>query len=176
MLKKWLNQMSGNAGEQERQSPDNPGDVYAPLSGRVAALAEVPDPVFAGKMLGDGLAIEPVSGEVRAPFDGEVVSLFPTGHAVGLLARSGLECLIHIGVDTVALGGEGFQAQVRQGDRIKRGQVLIQVDLDRLRQAGKATITPVMVINGSAWRIKDRREGGEVYGGEDVLFSVEPLG
>lgn len=155
-----------------REQP-NPHAVYAPVSGSIVPLDHVPDPVFAGRMLGDGVAILPRSGDVLAPFDGEVVSLFPTGHAVGLRSSAGIECLIHIGMDTVELNGTGFQVKIRQGDRVNKGDLLIKADLGILEQAGKSPVTPVVVTNSAVWRLQQLKEG-EAYAGRDILFSVEP--
>ncbi|ADV66202.1 glucose-specific PTS transporter subunit IIBC [Deinococcus maricopensis] len=124
-----------------------PSDFTLPLAGRVVPLADVPDPVFSGKMMGDGFAIDPSSGEVVAPVSGEVVTLFPTGHAVGLRADNGLEVLVHVGIDTVRLGGEGFTALVRQGDRVHAGQPLLRADLNVLRGRVPSLITPVIFTN-----------------------------
>lgn len=130
--------------------PGLPTNFALPLAGRVLPLAEVPDPVFSGKMMGDGFAIDPdvTSGAVvRAPFTGEVVTLFPTGHAVGLRAENGLEVLVHIGIDTVRLNGQGFTRLVTQGDRVTAGQPLIRVDLAGIRERVPSLVTPVVFTN-----------------------------
>lgn len=157
-------------------SSSEPNTIYAPMSGKIVPLDQTPDPVFSGKMLGEGLAILPSSGEVVAPFDGEVVSLFPTGHAIGLLSETGVECLIHIGMDTVELNGVGFSVKVKQGDRVAKGNLLVKVDLDHLRSVGKNTMTPVVITNSALWRLTSCNESGEVHAGSDILFCVEPNG
>lgn len=124
-----------------------PADWVMPLQGRVLPLSEVPDPVFSGGMMGQGFAIEPVNGEVRSPVSGEVVTLFPTHHAVGLRADNGLEVLIHVGVDTVGLNGAGFTPLVQQGERVSAGQVILRADLDAIRPQVPSLMTPVLLTN-----------------------------
>ncbi|GAE26126.1 PTS system [Halalkalibacter wakoensis JCM 9140] len=121
--------------------------VSAPLTGKILELSEVPDPVFSQKMMGDGMAIDPVEGEVVSPVDGEIVQVFPTKHAVGIKTKSGVEVLIHIGLETVNLNGEGFEAFVKAGDKVKRGDKLIAFDLDIIREKAASTITPIIVTN-----------------------------
>lgn len=125
----------------------NDDTVYAPLEGKVVALADVPDATFAEGVLGLGAAIEPAVGEVIAPADGEVSSIFDTHHAVGLTLDNGMELLIHIGINTVALNGEGFTAHVSEGDKVKRGQPLISFDKDFITSKGYPIITPVIISN-----------------------------
>lgn len=137
------------APEQEtavRQS-DCPQTIIAPLTGEVVAIGEVPDPVFAEKMMGDGFAIKPADGKVVSPVTGKVVTLFPTKHAVGLVSDSGIELLIHIGINTVNLNGEGFQLLCQEGDIVDVGTPLLQVDLAYIESQGKPTITPVVFTN-----------------------------
>lgn len=125
----------------------NDDTVYAPLEGKVVALADVPDATFAEGVLGLGAAIEPAVGEVIAPADGEVSSIFDTHHAVGLTLDNGMELLIHVGINTVALNGEGFTAHVSEGDKVKRGQPLISFDKDFITSKGYPIITPVIISN-----------------------------
>ena len=123
--------------------PESPDLVLlAPLDGWAAPLAEVPDPVFAEKMMGDGVAIDPIGQTLCAPCDGEVILLHAALHAVTLRAANGAEILMHIGLDTVALGGTGFTAHVAKGQRVKAGDRLISFDLDQLAQAARSLITP----------------------------------
>lgn len=125
-------------------------EVAAPVAGKAMALSELSDPAFAGGAMGAGLAIAPSGGEVVSPFDGEVLVAFPTGHAYGLRSREGVEVLIHIGMDTVELGGKHFRCRVQAGDQVSRGQVLAEVDWEAVRQAGYETVTPVVVTNLAA--------------------------
>ncbi len=121
--------------------------VYSPLMGKVIPLSEVPDETFAAGVLGLGAAIEPIGTKVVAPANGEVSTIFDTHHAVGLTLDNGIEILIHIGINTVELNGEGFKAYVNEGDRVKRGQTLITFDKDFIVSKGYKTVTPVIVGN-----------------------------
>jgi glucose-specific phosphotransferase system IIA component len=149
--------------------------VYAPLDGRLISLEEVPDPAFAQKMLGDGMAIEPASRKVLAPFAGQVVAAFPTQHAIGLRSTAGLECLIHVGIDTVTLNGRGFRLLIEEGQMVKQGQPLIELDLDVLQSLGKALSTPVIITNSDCWQIKQRSEEQNVAAGKTILFIAQPV-
>lgn len=121
-----------------------PADFTLPVAGRVLPLSDVPDPVFSAGMMGAGFAIDPSDGVVRSPVTGEVVTLFPTHHAVGLRADNGLEVLVHFGIDTVKLGGAGFRALVGQGDRVQAGQPLLEVNLNEVRGKVPSVVTPVI--------------------------------
>ncbi len=122
-------------------------DVMTPMDGVVIDLTDVPDPVFSGKMVGDGFAIEPTNGVVLAPVSGEVVQIFPTNHAFGIRTEEGLEILVHVGIDTVQLKGEGFTPFIQTGDRVTQGQKVLEVDLSVLKNAGKSIVTPVVITN-----------------------------
>ncbi|HBN6335711.1 TPA: PTS transporter subunit IIABC [Staphylococcus aureus] len=147
--------------------------VHAPLTGEVTPLSEVPDQVFSEKMMGDGIAIKPSQGEVRAPFNGKVQMIFPTKHAIGLVSDSGLELLIHIGLDTVKLNGEGFTLHVEEGQEVKQGDLLISFDLDYIRKHAKSDITPIIVTQGNITNL-DFKQGEHVnisFG--DQLFEAK---
>lgn len=133
----------------------------APIAGRLLALEKVPDQVFAQKIMGEGFAIDPTDGEVVSPINGTVTA-FPadTRHAVGITAADGLEVLIHIGIDTVDLGGEGFSAFIQQGDLVKAGQTLLKVDLDFINSKNISVISPVVFTNlpeGMLIRVEEGR-------------------
>ncbi|UUY79014.1 glucose-specific PTS transporter subunit IIBC [Staphylococcus saprophyticus] len=128
----------------ERASEVN---IYAPGNGQVIPLSEVPDQVFAQKMMGDGVGFIPADGKIVAPFDGTVKTIFPTKHAIGLESDQGLELLIHIGIDTVKLNGEGFESFVETDDRVHKGQVLMQIDLDYITAHAPSTVTPLIITN-----------------------------
>ncbi|MBP2642754.1 MAG: system, beta-glucoside-specific subunit [Firmicutes bacterium] len=121
--------------------------LTSPLAGEVKLLEEVPDEAFASGVLGKGLAIDPREGKVVAPADGTIATLFPTGHAIGLITEKGTEVFIHIGIDTVKLDGKYFNTKVKQGDTVKKGQVLIEFDLKKIKEAGYSVITPVLISN-----------------------------
>ena len=121
--------------------------VYSPLEGDRVDIVDVDDPAFSKKMLGDGVAVRPTGRVVSAPFDGEVVSLFSTKHAVGLVSDEGVEVLIHIGLDTVAMNGDGFEAHIVQGQRVIAGQPLVSFDPEKIVAAGYDLVTPVVITN-----------------------------
>jgi len=122
-------------------------DLVAPLNGEIVPLEEVPDPVFSQKMMGEGIAIQPSGGHVHAPFSGEIIMVTPTKHAIAIRAKSGLEVLIHIGLETVSLNGEGFQLAVKEGEHVEMGQLLIEVDWAFIEGHAENTITPIIVTN-----------------------------
>ena len=122
-------------------------DLYAPMAGKAVAITQVPDPTFAEGMLGNGIAIDPTEGKVYAPCDATVDMMFPTGHAVSLVADCGAEILIHVGLETVSLEGKPFTIHAANGDKVKKGQLLIEVDLKAVEAAGLKTITPMVVCN-----------------------------
>ncbi|HCK88112.1 MAG TPA: PTS trehalose transporter subunit IIBC [Erysipelotrichaceae bacterium] len=124
-------------------------ELAAPVSGKLIPITEVEDQVFSSKAMGDGFAIDPSEGVIRAPFSGEITVAFPTGHAYGIKAANGKEVLIHIGMDTVELNGKGFTPRVQQGDVVNQGDVLVEVDLDYIRSQGKPVITPVILTDGT---------------------------
>ncbi|MDO5376396.1 MAG: beta-glucoside-specific PTS transporter subunit IIABC [Staphylococcus rostri] len=121
--------------------------VQAPLTGDVIALADVADPVFSSGAMGDGLAIQPTHNEVVAPFDGSIVMTTPSKHAIGIRSNTGVEVLIHVGMDTVQLNGEHFELLVQDGDAITAGQPLLRFDIEAIKQAGYSTVTPVIITN-----------------------------
>lgn len=124
-------------------------DIAAPLTGNVVPLANVPDEAFASKAMGEGVAIEPTEGKVVAPFDGKVAHLIEKSkHAVILEHATGVQVLIHIGVNTVSMKGEGFKAHVSTGDEVKAGQLLIEFDMAAIQAAGYPVITPVLIPAG----------------------------
>lgn len=121
--------------------------IVAPCDGEVIPLSEVPDQVFSGGMMGDGVGFIPRQSEIVAPFHGKVKALFPTKHAIGIESTDGVELLIHIGIDTVKLNGEGFESFVKVGDEVAEGQLLMKVDLEYLQQHAPSIVTPMIVTN-----------------------------
>lgn len=122
-------------------------DIYLPMNGNVISLAEINDGVFSEGMLGDGVAVEPSDGVVVAPFDGVVQMVYDTKHALGLMSDTGVELLIHVGIDTVQLNGKCYDVVVENGQKIKKGDVLAKVDLEGIKDAGYRTVTPVIITN-----------------------------
>ena len=121
--------------------------VLAPMKGRAAGLSEAEDEAFALGTLGDGMVIMPVEGKVFAPVDGTVTTLFPTLHAIGITGDSGVEVLIHVGINTVNMNGKGFCAHIKQDDHVSKGQLLMEVDLKEIEKAGFSAQTPVIITN-----------------------------
>ena len=145
--------------------------ILAPLSGQVWPLERVPDPVFAQKLVGDGLSIDPTDAVLLAGCDGEVIALHAAGHAVTVRTPEGPEVLMHVGIDTVSLKGEGFHPRVKIGDRVRAGQPLIAFDLDFLATHARSVLTQVVVADAeqvTSWE----RASGLVTAGKDALFTV----
>jgi phosphocarrier protein FPr/phosphocarrier protein len=147
--------------------------ITSPLRGWAAPLDSVPDPVFAQRMMGDGVAIQPLGDTVCAPFDGEVVTLHESGHAVSLRSAEGAEVLIHVGLDTVALKGRGFTPLVAAGASVARGDPLIRFDMDAVALGATSLITPIIVTNAEAFTIT-RRVTGRAVGAHEELMALAP--
>ena len=143
--------------------------IHAPITGRLLPLSEVPDPVFSEKMMGDGFAILPEAGEVFSPVSGKVVNVFPTKHALGLLSDAGQEILIHVGMDTVILKGEGFQVHVKEGDKITSETLLLTVDLEGIREKVPSLITPVIFTNLDGKSVHLKKSGTVTHGEADII-------
>ncbi len=134
--------------------------LVAPMSGWSAPLDEVPDEVFAGRLLGDGVAIDPTEGVLRAPCDGVIVTTAPQMHAVTIRAANGAEILLHVGIDTVALNGEGFELHVAAGATVRTGDRLLTFDLDLLARRATSLLTPIIVTDSAPFSVARRRERG----------------
>lgn len=148
--------------------------LHSALRGWCAPLDETPDEVFAQRLLGDGVAVDPTGDTLHAPCDGEVISVAASRHAIALRAANGAEILMHVGIDTVALGGKGFEALVQQGARVKRGDPLLKFDLDVLAQGARSLITPILITNGDRFAVLDVRAGRSVEIG-DVIFEIRAV-
>jgi glucose-specific phosphotransferase system IIA component len=148
--------------------------IRAPFTGRVIPLSEVPDPVFAQKMVGDGAAVIPESDVLLAPVTGTLTHLFPTGHAAGITTEDGLEILVHIGINTVELKGDGFTLLSNRGERIEAGKPIIRIDLEKLRRTANSMVTPVVVTNMEKVEQIKPAEPSVVRAGADVLLRVLP--
>jgi multiphosphoryl transfer protein len=146
--------------------------ILSPLSGQVWPLERVPDPVFAQKMVGDGLSIDPTDARLLAACDGEVVSLHAAGHAVTLRTPDGVEVLMHVGIDTVMLKGDGFHPRVKPGDNVQAGAPLIEFDLDFVATHAKSLLTQIVIANSERVTSWDERASGLVSAGKDTLFTV----
>lgn len=142
--------------------------ICSPFTGKAMELSEVGDGVFSEKMLGNGIAVEPEEGTIMAPFDGTIAAVFDTKHAIGLVSDTGLELLIHIGIDTVQLNGKYYDIKVKNGDQIKKGDVIGTVDLEGIRSEGYRTITPIIVSNTDNYN-EFKEKTGSVTAGDEIL-------
>ncbi|MBS5940032.1 PTS glucose transporter subunit IIA [Clostridium sartagoforme] len=147
--------------------------LVAPVSGKAMPLSEVPDPVFAEKLAGDGAAIMAEGDTVVAPADGEVTLIFKTKHAFAMTLENGLEILVHIGLETVSLDGEGFEQLVEQGTKVKAGTPLIKIDREFILSKGLSLATPVLITNVDATKSISAVETGSVVAGETTLVNFE---
>lgn len=161
---------SSATAESANVSSAEPNTVYSPLEGESVPLNSVNDQTFASGILGNGVAVKPSAGRVVAPFSGEVSTLFDTKHAIGLTSDDGVELLIHVGLNTVELGGRYYDAKVKMGDRVERGQTLIEFDKDEIEKAGYETVTPVIISNIDSYKGMDETLGGVKFG--DVLIKL----
>jgi multiphosphoryl transfer protein len=146
--------------------------ILSPFAGWCAPLEEVPDAAFAQRMLGDGVAIDPTGNELCAPCDGEIISIAAARHALALRTPAGAEILVHVGIDTVGLAGEGFDVRVRKGDRVRAGDVLLTFDLDLLGRKTPSLMTPVIVTNGERFRVRHANVDRALAVGH-ALFDLE---
>ena len=147
--------------------------LKSPLTGEIVALSEVPDPVFASGAMGKGIAIQPTKGELLAPADGVIMTAFPTGHAIGMKTNDGVEILMHIGMDTVELEGDGFTLKVKEGQQVKQGDLLVQFDVEYVSNEGYNLITPIIVTNTNDYAdILDLNQV-EVLANEDFLVVIK---
>lgn len=139
------------AGTSAAASAGGAGAVASPVKGDVVALGNVKDEVFSTEAMGKGVAIEPSEGKVYAPADGEITTFFPTGHAIGMTTEGGVEILIHVGMDTVEMNGDGFTPKAKQGDHVKKGDLLLEFDMAKIKAAGHPVTTPVIITNTDAY-------------------------
>lgn len=146
--------------------------ITAPVRGRLLPMDQVPDPVFSGGLLGPGFAVDPADGTITAPAAGTIVTVPDSRHAVGLRTTTGAELLIHVGVDTVALKGEGFTARVAIGDVVEAGAVLLEVDLETVRSRVPSLLTPVIITNAADLVVSEADLSAEF--GEPVLTITAP--
>ncbi|MCC3146011.1 PTS glucose transporter subunit IIA [Halanaerobium sp. Z-7514] len=143
--------------------------INAPFKGEVIELENVADQVFSQKMLGDGFAIIPEENILKSPVNGEIIQIFPTGHALGIKTKDGLELLIHLGIDTVELAGQGFNKLVEEGAKIKQGRALIEFDLDYIRENSPSTATPIVITNMEKIKKIEILKKGSVKAGQKIL-------
>ena len=143
--------------------------IYSPLTGKVVPLSEVNDPVFSQEMMGKGTAVIPTAGRVVAPCDGKVLSVFRTRHAITIKADNGAEIIIHVGLETVALDGQYYEAHVANEQQVKKGDLLLTFDLNQIKEAGYDVITPVIVTNSADYQSVEKTENDNVSHGDLLI-------
>ena len=147
--------------------------IGAPIEGEAVVSAEISDPTFGEEMLGKGMAIKPVVGKVYAPVDATVGMIFDTKHAITLVSEGGAEILIHIGLDTVSLNGAPFTIHVSTDDKVKKGDLIAEFDMDAIKAAGLETITPVIICNSDDFKEVKRFTGKQVKPGDDIMELIK---
>ncbi|AAU38115.1 MULTISPECIES: PTS glucose transporter subunit IIA [Basfia] len=147
-------------------------DIYAPLSGEIVNIEDVPDVVFSEKIVGDGIAIRPNGDKIVAPVDGVIGKIFETNHAFSMESKEGIELFVHFGIDTVELKGEGFTRVAQEGQSVKRGDTIIEFDLPLLEQKAKSILTPVVISNMDEISALDKKVG-QVVAGDSVVLSLK---
>lgn len=146
-------------------------EIVAPLSGTIVNIEDVPDVVFAEKIVGDGIAIKPTGNKMVAPVDGTIGKIFETNHAFSIESESGIELFVHFGIDTVELKGEGFTRIAEEGQKVKKGDVIIELDLPLLEDKAKSTLTPVVISNMD--EVKELiKLSGTVIAGETSVIRI----
>ncbi|QLG87514.1 PTS glucose transporter subunit IIA [Chitinibacter bivalviorum] len=153
----------------------NPGEIVllSPLTGEVVALENVPDAAFATKAVGDGVAILPTGNLVVAPCDGQLVKIFNTNHAFALINDAGVELIVHIGIETVKLGGQGFTRLAEQGSFVKAGQPVLELDLEYLGANAKSMISPIVLTNADQFAPLTELASGSVIAGQTALYTIK---
>ena len=156
-------------------SKDNKGaevEIYAPLSGEIVNIEDVPDVVFSEKIVGDGIAIRPTGNKIVAPIDGVIGKIFETNHAFSMESREGVELFVHFGIDTVELKGEGFTRIAEEGQEVKKGDVIIEFDLPLLEAKAKSVLTPVVISNMDEISSIEKSSGPVILG-ETVILKLK---
>lgn len=165
-------EIAGEAAKKQEEKTAGKAVLYAPVQGNVITRENIPDDTFASGVLGDGVGIEPETGEVVAPFDGEISTVAETGHAIGISGPEGMELLIHVGVDTVKMNGDGFTPLVKEGGKVKAGQKLLTFDMDKIKAAGYSSTVAVLLTNSDDYKTFRVVKTGKTAQ-QDVLIEVE---
>ena len=165
---KEIAETEANSGEEQEQTAEI-RKIESPLTGKIIPLSEVHDEVFASEMMGKGCAVIPEEGKVYAPFDGKVVGLLDSHHAVGMESTDGVEVLIHVGMDTVKLNGRCFTIHVEEGEQVKKGQLLLEFDIPGIQEAGYEVTTPVIITNSDEFSDVQMKAEGQVTAGTEIL-------
>lgn len=157
-------------GSKEQKSVDV--EIYAPISGEIVNIEDVPDVVFSEKIVGDGIAIRPNGNKIVAPVDGVIGKIFETNHAFSMESKDGVELFVHFGIDTVELKGEGFTRIAQEGQNVKRGDTVIEFDLALLEAKAKSVLTPVVISNMDEISSIEKKSG-EAIAGETVVLNLK---
>ena len=147
-------------------------EIYAPISGDIVNIEDVPDVVFSEKIVGDGVAIRPTGNKIVAPVDGVIGKIFETNHAFSMESKEGVELFVHFGIDTVELKGEGFTRVAQEGQTVKRGDTVIELDLSLLEAKAKSVLTPVVISNMDEINHLEKKTG-EVVAGDSVVLVLK---
>lgn len=147
-------------------------EIYAPISGEIVNIEDVPDVVFSEKIVGDGVAVRPIGNKIVAPVDGVIGKIFETNHAFSMESKEGIELFVHFGIDTVELKGEGFTRIAQEGQSIKRGDTVIEFDLPLLESKAKSVLTPIVISNMDEISCIVKKSG-EVVAGESVVLALK---
>ncbi|AQR98043.1 MULTISPECIES: PTS sugar transporter subunit IIA [Clostridium] len=148
--------------------------IFAYASGDLVKIEDIPDPVFSQKLMGEGVAILPSNGQIFAPVDGEIILIAETKHAFALRTALGEEILIHIGLETMNLNGQGFNFHIKLGDKVKKGQIIVEADLDFIKENASSTIIPMIITNSNEDRFNFKWEDiNKVKAGETKLFETQ---
>ena len=163
---KTQNQPAAAVGEKKNSV------IYAPVTGTLIPLEQVKDVVLSSGTMGKGIAVDPEDGVITAPFDGTVTALYPTKHAVGITSEDGVECIIHVGVDTANLQGKHFEVKVKENQKVKAGDVLLEVDLAAILKEGYSLVTPILVTNSDEYLDVLPNETEGMIAKSEVLLTV----
>jgi len=143
-------------------------EIYSPLNGKIIPLEEIPDEAFASKIIGDGIGFDPTGDTIYAPCDADDISIFDTNHAISFETKDGLELIVHFGIDTVKLGGNGFERLVEDGQSVKKGDALVKFDLDYIKENAKSHKTPVIISNMDMVEVIEKSTG-EIKAGDLIM-------
>jgi PTS system glucose-specific IIC component len=166
---KLFSRIKRKLNDKNENEKNEKGVIKSPMTGNVVKIEDVPDETFAQKFLGDGVAIKPTSNIVTSPVNGVIQQIFPTKHAIGIVTDDGIEILIHIGLDTVKLNGEGFKSFIKQNDRVRIGDKLLEIDLDIIDSKAKSLISPIVITNIGDFKGVNKLSLDKVSNEDDLL-------
>ncbi|CAL4318250.1 PTS system glucose-specific EIIA component [Buchnera aphidicola (Chaitophorus sp. 3695)] len=144
--------------------------IIAPISGKIIPIEKVPDVVFSKKIVGDGIAIKPTSKYIVSPIDGKIGTIFKTLHAFSIESINGIQIFVHFGIDTVQLQGKGFEAYAKEGQIVKKGDIILKVNLKILKKTAKSLITPIVISNIEKVKIIEKKEGITIAGESVIMY------